>query len=287
MRKRAVATISSRQILNCIGLCAIAALAHAQPPPGASEQIRIVAAIREEALGFNRNLPNFVCTQLTRRHIDYTGVGDRFEQTDQFEQQLTYFDRHENYKLISVNGWSPDPGPLRTGVTSSGEFGSILAQLFDPASRATFSWSQWDTLRSRPVYVFSARVAKSRSKAVISDGNRRIVVGYHGRVYADRETKSVLRLVIDAETPKDFPLQNVAHVLDYGLAVIAGSEFLLPLRAELRSRVPDPMLRDGKSRLHGRTVLIWNETDFLLYRKYAADAAITFGQDDKGKKDKN
>src|SRR3974377_848383 len=50
-------------------LFAIATVACAQPPPDQSDQTKILAAIREAALAFSKNLPDFIFTQTTRREM--------------------------------------------------------------------------------------------------------------------------------------------------------------------------------------------------------------------------
>ncbi len=267
--------------------CAIATILGAQAPPDGSELAPLIAAIREKALAYAKSLPDFICTQRTVRTIDYTGTGSNWEKLDTLEFRLTFFGLHENYRLVAVNGKPPKPkNPLGMGVTSSGEFGSVLEEIFLPQAEAEFIWLRWETLGGRPMHVFSIRVDPSRSVAFVSAPGRRITVGYHGKIYADRDTNTVMRLVVDADVPKDFPLQDISHVIDYGLIPLAGDEFLLPLHTEMRSRAPASMMRDGLRRLSAREVLMRNETDFVLYRKYAADAAISFDSDPKTKKDK-
>jgi hypothetical protein len=62
---------------------------------------------------------------------------------------------------------------------------------------------------------------------------------------------------------------------------LAGNEFVLPLHSEMRARVHESLLRDRVKHLFGRDVLTRNEVDFVLYRKYGAEAAIKFDQEKK------
>jgi len=72
----------------------------------------------------------------------------------------------------------------------------------------------------------------------------------------------VLRIVFDAELPLTFPIQQVTDTLDYDLAPIGASQFMLPLKAVLR-------MRQGK-------FLVKNEVEFRLYRKFTAESGITY-----------
>lgn len=257
--------------------CILAAIACAQPPPDATEIRALIPAIRANALSYSSKLPNFICTQQTRRTVDYSGTGSQWKKLDTIEQQLTYFGLRENYKLISVNGKPPkQKNPIGMGVRSSGEFGSMLDQLFQLDAGANFTWLRWETINGRPIHVFSVLVDKSRSLAKVSVPGQEIIVGYHGEIFADPDTKAIVRLVIHADIPPAFPLQDISHVIDYGLTLIGGDEFLLPLHTEMRVRLPESMLRDGVARLRARTVLTRNQTDFLLYKRYVAETKINF-----------
>ena len=149
------------------------------------------------------------------------------------------------------------------GAVSSGEFGSMMRELFEPATQADFRWERWGKLRGRLAHVFAYRVAQPRSKwNVRYQHTHEVTPGYHGLVFADKETNSVLRITLEAELPSDFPLQQAGTVLDYDFAEISGQKFMLPLKAVVR-------MREGK-------MLARNDVEFRLYRKFAAEASISF-----------
>jgi|SRR5579883_1018362 len=264
-------------------LIAVAAPAVRAEQPLTLEDLKaVVQQVGDRALNYTKSLPNFICTQSTRRFIDYTATGDNWETVDTIDQQLTYFDGHENYKLLTLNGRPASKATkMKAGVTSSGEFASMLDQIFDPSVGATFRWKRLDTLRGRPVYVLSYEVQASRSRASVGVPGTTIATAYHGLVYADRETKLVIRVELSADPPLTFPMHDISHVLDYGLVPVAGQEYTLPLHSEMRARVAESLLPDRKKRAQGSDVLTRNEVDFLLYRKYGADAAIKFDSDGK------
>jgi hypothetical protein len=267
-------------VRNLLPLVALAAWAQAQPPHNIDELRALVRQVTNRALNYNDSLPDFICTQSTRRSADFSGTGEHWEQIDTIEQQLTYFDHREHYKLLTVNGKRPAFGKsLKPGVTSTGEFGSMLNQLFDPSVGASFRWERMETLRGRPVDILSYQVEAARSRANVGVPGMVITTGYHGLVYADRDTKLVVRLVLDADPPQSFPMRDISHVLDYGLVPVAGAEYTLPLHGEMRARLPESLMhKRGKHSASGE-VLTRNEVDFLKYRKYGADAVIKFEPD--------
>src|SRR5579863_2525865 len=57
------------------------------PPPSSIEQKQILDQVAEQALNYTNNLPNFICTQLTRRHVDNTGT-ENYTLADTVQEQL-------------------------------------------------------------------------------------------------------------------------------------------------------------------------------------------------------
>ncbi|MFB3826424.1 MAG: hypothetical protein ACE15B_06625 [Bryobacteraceae bacterium] len=237
------------------------------PPPSAEEQAKVLDDMRENALNYVRSLPDFICTQVTRRYVDPSGL-ELWHPTDTLTARLSYFEQKEDYKLVLINSRPTEQSWESVGgATSTGEFGSMLRELFEPASRTRFEWSRWATLRGRRVYVFAYRVAQPFSRWRISYEKRmEITAGYHGEVFADRDTHMVTRITLEAEDiPPSFPVQGARTALDYDFTKIADREFLLPLRAEVRMRAD--------------RVLTKNEVEFRMYRKFSAETQLKFDVD--------
>src|SRR6202035_3348500 len=114
------------------------------PAPDSIEQKRILAEITENAINYSKNLPNFICTQVTRRNIDPSGL-ENWRLMDTIQEQLSYFDHKENYKVSMVNGkMVNNVNHLQaSGATSSGEFGTMLYEIFSPESETQFDWERW------------------------------------------------------------------------------------------------------------------------------------------------
>ena len=52
------------------------------PPPSTSEQTKIIAALRKNAMRYQRHLPDFVYPRVTTRSVDTTDTGDHLKQRD-------------------------------------------------------------------------------------------------------------------------------------------------------------------------------------------------------------
>jgi hypothetical protein len=239
------------------------------PPPPVEEQKQIIAEVRENALNYTDNLPNYLCTQVTKRRVDPSGSGD-WRVTDTILEHLSFFDHKESYKVIMVND-SPVTTALQHdqlgGATSSGEFGSILHSIFAPETQTEFGWARWATLRGRRTLVFSFHTGEPMYSIKHHDSNREITTRTHGEVLVDQATRMVMRISMETEgIPADFPVQSVSVLLDYDFGEISGNQYLLPLHSSVRSR-------------EGR-MAAWNEVSYVSYRKFGTESNITFDTTD-------
>ena len=234
------------------------------PPPGREEQAQLLALLKEYAGNYTKRLPDFICTQVTRRYVDPTGL-EFWQREDVITTKLTYFEQKEDYKVVLVNSHPVDiPYDRLGGATSAGEFGSMLREIFEDDTKAQFAWLRWATLRGRRNHVIEYSVAQPRSKWRISyQRTLDVTPAYHGLIYVDRDTGMVTRVTLEAvNIPPSFPIQEARTVLDYDFVKIGEAEFLLPLKSEMR-------MREGR-------LLVKNEVEFRLYRKFGAEAVITF-----------
>jgi hypothetical protein len=239
------------------------------PPPSPEEQRKLLDEIRDYSQNYSKRLPDFICTQVTRRYFDPTGL-EFWQRQDVITARLSYFEQKEDYKVVLVNS-----RPVETtmdkvgGTTSAGEFGSMLREVFEPATAAEFKWARWATLGGRRVHVFEYVVPPGKGEFTISyEGRLVIQTPYRGLIYVDRDHRTVLRLTQEAyDIPVNFPIQQVVKVLDYDFVEIGGAQFILPLKSVIRAR-------EAK-------LLTKNEVEFRMYRKFGADTAITFDVPDE------
>lgn len=243
----------------------VPAFAH-DDTPTIPEQREIVHAAQAFALSYGRSLPDFFCTEVIERYDDSRGL---MKLQDTVDVKLTYFDQHESYKVLSVNGkLTTRPFEEIGGAVSEGEFGSMLASIFRGESRAVLRWDHWTTIRKRIAHVYTFRIEAEYStyrmqfRSDPRSGMRSITTGQHGLVYIDRETNQVLRIVAEADLPASFPVRESSTMLDYDFTSISGKRFLVPLRADVRM---------ATDHLHTRNVVAFRE-----YRKLTAESTITF-----------
>jgi hypothetical protein len=248
------------------------------PPPSSEEQAAVLDDVRQYALGYSANLPDFICTEVTNRYAApapgtrYGGpVTDtpHWQKMDQLTVRLSYFEQKEDYKLILHNS-SPTSQDLKTvgGSQSFGDFGSMLREIFEPTTEARFEWDHWGTLRGQRVMAFHYSVSRELSQYhLIVDNDRGIITAYNGLVEVDPNTHVVLRVTVEAQDiPSDFPVKRAKDVLDYDYTEISGHTFLLPMKAQVEASMGDYVTR--------------NDKEFKIYRKYSAESEINYGDVD-------
>ena len=251
------------------------------PPPSSEEQAAILDDVRQYALGYSKNLPDFICTEVTRRlaaaapgtrYGGQAGDSPHWQAIDTLTVRLSYFEQKEDYKLILHNSATVTNQDVRSvgGSQSFGDFGSMLKEIFEPSTQARFEWDHWGTLRGQRVMEFSYKISQERSQYhLVVDNNRSIITAYHGIVAVDPNTHVVLRVSVIAENiPADFPVKSAEDILDYDYQDISGNTFLLPLKATVTANLGDYLSR--------------NDKEFRIYRKYSADAVIKYDTEETG-----
>lgn len=236
------------------------------PEPSDAENKEVIGKTREWALDYVKSLPDFLCFQITDRSVDphyQPGTEGFWAHEDKVIEKLTFFDHHEKYDLYMhndtavVNKTSDSLG----GARSTGEWASLLAELFEPSTDTTFHWVAWKTMRGKLVYEFQYVVSKENSHETVSHGDKeKIVTGFHGSIFIQKGANVVLRVTVTPDIPPAFPVQDVNQIVDYDYQTIGTEKFLLPYTSTVT-------MRDGQ--LASKNDIRWQK-----YQKYSADAIL-------------
>ncbi len=234
--------------------------------PSPQEWQKIRESVSQTGLAYTENLPNFICSQVTERQIDPTGNGS-WHKEDTILEKLSYNDHKDDYRVVMINDRvvTDKKHEQLGGAISSGEFGGIMQAIFDPRSGTEFEWSKLVRLGrpsgDRVVYRIAFRVTQHLYE--IQNSGRKVTVGYHGFIWADRETSAILRIKFDCDgIPADFPIQSVALDVNYDFVEISGQKFALPILADIKS--------------HEGRYISWNQARFANYQKFGTDSSISF-----------
>ena len=236
------------------------------PPPNSVEQAKIIDEAREYALNYTKQLPNFICVQVTRRDVDPSGSGNNWYHSDTITARLSY-NGVENYEVILHNNQPVTNGKdMRQfgGTSSEGEFASMLKEIFEPETHTDFTWDHWGKLRGRKTYVFGYDVEQQFSHyRVEADDAGSIVPAYRGLVYIDEDSKNVVKIVMTPyNMPSTFPIHDINTSLDYDFETIGDQQYMLPLKSVLTSKRDRQMTK--------------NDIEFRLYRKFGTESTIKF-----------
>lgn len=236
----------------------------AQPntPDGETPKLSILEQARVHATEFGEELPNFIVMQQVSRYVRAPENKD-WQLDDKLEIELTYRSgKGEEFKLLRING-KPSKQSYEDigGSTSTGEFGSILGELFSPYSKAAFKEIKRETFRGRPTIVYDFRIKRANSHSMIADfdSKKTVVAGSSGTVWIDTESARTLRIeVAHEEIPAGFPVTLSENAVEYDWITIAGERYLLPIRAEV-------LLGIDSKKTYTRNVIV-----FSGYRKFEA-----------------
>jgi hypothetical protein len=236
--------------------------------PDANELDSMLARITEHSLHSQDQLPDFICTQLTTRTEDKSGKGTRWKKLDTLEVEFSFIGRQPRWKLLKVNQKTTrrSYSQLQNGFLSDAilQFFSLPDSIFGEQVRTQFAWARWDKIEGRRMEVFSLRVPARSSQLAFTNDYGSSVVGFHGLMYADPATQTVMRLELQLDLPGNFSPRECSLDVDYGNVTIGEHQFLLPVKATARLRTPGGLAK--------------NETQVVRYQKYAAAASVTFGE---------
>ena len=243
--------------------------------PTEAEAEAVLNRARAAAAEASEQMPDFVVKQLVTRALAQ-GTTRNWVTSDRLVVAVSFrVQGGEQYRLLAVNG-VPGASDGREagsyeqagGATSTGEFVSVLAQLFRDDSKTEFKAVDTDTLAGRPVLVYEYRVKRLNSKQTISAaGVERITTGHRGRLWIDRDSARVLRIESDAEQadiPAAYPVRAARRRIDYDWVTIAERPYLLPSRSVVELTVAQA----------GQHFQSRNDIRFRNYQKYGTEIKV-------------
>ncbi len=239
-----------------------------EPPvrgPQRPEEV-VMEKARAAAGTFLESLPNYVCQEVMTRYQSESG-SKNWNPYDVISMALVYDKGQESYRNLEING-KPTKKKIEdlAGSWSTGEFGSVLADVFSPATAADFEYRKESRLGGRTSYVYDYTVEREHSHWRIMVASQLVTPPYRGSVWIDKETSRVLRIEMQAtHIPDAFPTDKVEMATDYEFVRFGGEQqFLVPVHAESL----------GCQRDSGTCSR--NAIDFRNYHKYSGESTITF-----------
>lgn len=240
-------------------------------PLAAADQKRFLQAMRSYAEQYVANLPNFLCEQVTRQYrAGKKPKSWRKGDTLTFRLRFSGGEEQRNLKLVNEKPIRPGMHGWRTPLSTEGEFGILLANIFASESDATFVWRGWEDVRGRRLAVFDYSVDQAHSTLKLSLSDlAEAVLPYHGSVYGDPQSGAVWRIEDAANNlPKKIDTKSISTVIDYDDVAIGAKRYLLPVQASIWVATDTTNIR--------------NDLEFRNYRKFETDSVIKYASEETG-----
>jgi hypothetical protein len=242
--------------------------ANSAPEPArssANPHLALIEKAREVASKFLEGLPNYVVQESATRYVSETRQPS-WNVVDIVSAEVVFEEHKETYRNLQINGKPSKKPPEESGAWSTGEFGTILGNLFSPYTDADFKFAQDDTILHRSASVFDFKVLRVRAAWRIWTTGQYIMPAYRGSVWIDKQTGDVLRIEMQAkEIPEAFPEISVETAVDYdSIRLGTPEQFLLPVHSE------------ALSCWRGSNDCQRNVIEFRNYHKFTGESNIEF-----------
>jgi len=242
--------------------------------PAAEESTALLENATKKTLEAVGEMPDFVVKQQIQRSAAYAGTNN-FTNLDRLVVAVSYRSTgEETYKVLSKNGAIQNQTEAKQsyqevgGTSSTGEFVTMLATIFTPASLTRFEVVDTDLIRGRRAVVFDFSVERDRAKQVITAvgiSTDTTITGMKGRLWIDRELGRVLRLESEATNiPLGFPVRTAKRTIDYDWVMIDEEKYLLPSISDVRLTLSE------KANVYETR----NVIRFKNYQKFGTDVRI-------------
>lgn len=225
----------------------------------------LVGKARKAVSAYTTSLPNYYCQQLTARFVSTVRPAN-WRAQDVLSAALIFENGKERYTGLTING-KPAKKDMEqlSGSWSTGEFGTVIADLFSPSTDARFRQVRATSISGRDAILYDFDVELENSHWQINLPGQFFKPAYKGSVWLDRETAQVLRIEMQAfRMPKEFPLSAVESAVDYQFLRLGDRQFLLPIHAE------------NLTCIRGTSDCSRNVIDFRNYHKFEGQSTITF-----------
>lgn len=221
----------------------------------------------DAALDFTETLPNYVCQEMMARYQSDSNP-PHWQAIDIVSADVLYENHQESYKNIAINGRKINKKMEEMdGAWSTGEFGTVLIDLFSPATAAEFHYARTSRAAGITARVYDFNVQHNNSHWDIHMASQSYTPAFRGSVWIDPATARVLRIEMQAYGfPSSFPTDHVESATDYEYTRLGDAkQYLLPVHSE------------SLSCQRNTSFCSRNVIDFRNYHKYEGESTITFG----------
>ncbi len=223
----------------------------------------VIAEARRANLSFSSTLPNYICDQTIDRFAS-KNLGRKWTKSSVVESEVLLIGHEERYQNIRIDGREAgDDMTLIEGPWSTGEFATILTNLFREETWAQFERVGPDTINDRALSQYDFHVEKDYSRWALHINSQTYLPEYQGQAWIDESSGRVYRVQKEAlYLPADYPLITVETDVEYDWVTIDSQQYLMPATANVLSCV------------RGSARCFKNEIAFSSYRKFTAASTV-------------
>jgi len=206
-----------------------------------------------------------VVQQFTTRYVS-TGRKADWQAQDVVTAEVVWEAGKERYEKLAINGKQVKKADVEAkGAYSYGEFGTVLEDLFSPATAADFKYRGSRSIQQKPAFIYDFDVDHPHSHWTVQVPGQKINPAYRGSVWIEKSTARVLRLEMQAvKIPVEFPQDTTEMAVDYDYMRIGEESYLLPVKSEILSCE------------RGSTMCERNVIEFRNYHKFTGESNIVF-----------
>jgi hypothetical protein len=245
-------------------------------PAGAAPDLQTQRQIMAQAVNYAtltmHRLPNLFATRDTirfedspavqqYREGDVSGTFSPYRPLHPVGRSLATVEYRDGHEVIEHEA-AQDGAPVIAGLTTSGEFGPILATVLGDLPKGKLQWSHWEEAPAGRVAVFRYALVKENSHyqvrfCCLKSGPFERFSSYHGEIAVDPRSGAVLRLTLIADLAKSDPIAKANIMVGYGPVELGQRTYICPLKsvsisvAPARVRQELRMPGQGTSSLNG------------------------------------
>lgn len=227
-------------------------------------RLDLVSRLCEFALTYRHQLPDFIAQQTTTLH------GPRSKTV--MTEQVTFRKGLEHYSHVTINGKPVPPNnslPRNIRFTSSGEFGSLLVDLFVVPGTTEFKFRKTATLNGTPVAIYDFRVPTSKNTfwTLRDPTGQTLRPEFQGQLWLEEQTGRPLREELEPIVLADITgISSAKVVTDYAMTTVGDAgTFLLPVQSESTVCTGSSLFYNSCT----TNILVFHD-----YRKFVATARI-------------
>lgn len=267
-----------------------------KPAPGAPQQQTMLNAAVNFVAVTMRRLPDFFATRNTESFDDAPTVVTHsgwspvapVHADGTFHQTITFREGREVVgERTGAKGGADGSGP--PGLTSTGEFGPLLATILRDTSHGTIAWSHWEETASGVAAVFDYAVPAAASHYEVdyccvksSEDPTAYAPGgmpnayharpaYHGELFLDPAAGTILRVTLVSELKSSDPIHQAGIAIEYAPVAIEGDKtYICPVHS-LALSVAEI---EGAGENGARQLTRINEVSFTGYHRFGSTIRV-------------